>query len=340
MPSHLQAEQAAPRGPAVFQISAEPPLELSAYDRHSLQQSCIERLPGLVAQLEPHPAHSGDYEAHMHVLASEPIIEQLERSPAAEAMIDQAGSTLQHGLHFWEQETMKPPLFQFLVMAGPPGPEVEMAGYPTDPRVLIQVYRKRGQRLRGRVEVLFEDHEPHSFDLEVEQVRAAFFHRTAQSGHDDKGRPATRFVRSPIWWSVDKKPPVAALTGASPALEILRLQLSTYTDACKRRLFEQEEKRFGRVDIQRLERPLWRLDVAENAVVIAVGSVWASALAREHGHRLTRAELTSLVNMDASGVAELLAQYPPTQKGMAHLLGTYTAGPMVIVNRLGQVLDP
>lgn len=44
--------------------------------------------------------------------------------------------------------------------------------------------------------------------------------------------------------------------------------------------------------------------------------------------------------MDASGVAELLTQYAPTQKGMAQLLATYTHDPMVVVNRLGRVLDP
>ena len=85
MPSRIHAEPAAPRGPAVFSILAEPPLVLSAYDRHSLQESCMKRLPGLVAQLEPSAAHAGDYEAHVHVLASEPILEQLERSPAAGA---------------------------------------------------------------------------------------------------------------------------------------------------------------------------------------------------------------------------------------------------------------
>jgi len=338
LPAHAGPIEA--RGPAVFHISAEPPLELSAFDRHSLQESCIEKLPGLVAQLDSSSAHSGDYEAHVHVLAAEQIVENLERSPQAEAMLEQAGSTIQHGLHFWEQASMQPSRFQFLVMAGPPGPEAEMAAYPTDPRVLIQVFRKRGRRLHGRVEVLFENHESHPFDLAVDQVRTAEFSRSAQWGVDDQGRSVTRFVRTPIWWSVDKKPPISALVGSSPALEILRLQLSPYTDACKRRLFEQDEKRHGRVDIQRVERPRWRLGTAESAVVIAVGSVWLTALAREHGHRLTRAELTTVMNMHAPGVAELFAQYPPTQTGIAALLAAYTGDPMAIVNRLGRVLDP
>ncbi len=328
------------RGPAVFHISVEPPLELSAFDRHLLQESCIERLPRLVAQLDSSSAHFGDYEAHVHVLAAEQIVEHLERTPQAEAMLEGAWSTIQHGLHFWEQASLQPPAFQFLVMAGPPGPEAEMAGYPTDPRVLIQVFRKRGRRLHGKVEALFENHEPHPFDLAVDQVRTAEFSRTAQYGVDDQGRSVARFARTPIWWSVDKRPPISALVGCSPALEILRLQLSPYTDACKRQLFEQDEKRHGRVDIHRIERPLWRLDTAENAVVIAVGSIWFTALAREHRHPLTRVELTSVIDTHAPGVAELLAQYPPTQKGVAALLAAYTGDPMAIVNRLGQVLDP
>ena len=334
------AEPMEPRGPAVFHISADPPLELTAYDRHSLQESCIEKLPGLIAQLEPSPAHAGDYEAHVHVLSAEQITEHLERSPQAETMLGRAHSTIQHGLDFWGQVLTQPAQFQFLVMTGPPGTEAELAGYPTDPRVLIQVYRKRGRRLQGKVEILFEDHEPHSFELAVDQIRVAQFTRSAQWGVDDRGRAASRFVRTPIWWSVDRISPIAALAGSGPALETLRLQLSPYTDDCKRRLFEADEKQHGRVDIHRIERHLWRLDTAEAAVVNAVGSVWLTALAREHGHRLTPSELATMVDMHAAGVAELLAHYPPTQKGMTRLLAAYTGDPTAIVNRLGWVLDP
>jgi hypothetical protein len=327
-------------GPAVLQISAEPPVELGPYDRHFLQQSCLEQLPGLVATLGPGTAQWGDYETHVHVLAADPVLEHLERTPEAEAMLMRAAATIEHGLRFWEQEALQPPAFQFLVMTGAPGAEAQMGAYPADPRVFIQIYRKRGRRLRGKVEVHFERGAHQSFDLAVDQIRGAQFSRNAQWGTDPHGKSVTRFARTPIWWSVDKPPPIPALVGSGPALEILRLQLSPYTDACKRRVFEADEKQHGRVDIHRVERMLWRLDQAENAVVIAVASAWLLALASEHGHRLAPAELAVAVNMDAPGVAQLVAKYSPASKGVTPLLAAYTSDPAGVADRLGRVLDP
>jgi hypothetical protein len=327
-------------GPAVLQITAEPPVELGPHDRHSLQQSCLEQLPGLVASLGPAAADWGDYEAHVHVLAADPVLEQLERTPENEAMLARAGATIQHGLRFWEQAALQAPAFHLLVMTGPPGPEAQMGAYPADPRVFIQIYRQRGRRLRGKVEVHFDRGSHHSFDLAVDQIRAAQFSRSAQWGTDQHGKSVTRFIRTPIWWSVDKPPPIPPLVGSGPALEILRLQLSPYTDACKRRVFEADEKQHGRVEINRVERMLWRLDQAENAVVIAVASAWLPALAREHGHRLSPAELAVVASMDAPGVAQLVALYSPASQGVAPMLAAYTSDPMGVVDRLGRVLDP
>jgi hypothetical protein len=205
--------------------------------------------------------------------------------------------------------------------------------------VLIEVFRRKGQRIAGKVEILFENHEPHPFELAFTQMPTACFRRTAQWGHTETDSSVTRLLRTAIQWSVAKGVPDSVLIGVSPGLEVLRLQLSPYTDAQKRRLFEEHGRRFGHRDTQRLELPLWRLDMAENAVVIAVGRMWVDALAREHGRPLSLADVRQVVNVEAPGVAELLEKYPATREGAAALIAAYTADPMVMVTSLGPVLN-
>lgn len=330
-----------PRAPGLsaFHLSVEPPANVSQFDVHRLQQRCMQQLPGLVAKLDDHAAHTGDYEVHVHVVSVDPAVELLEPGATTDALLQRGLRTIQHGLRFWEHASLEPPRPLLLGAPAAVRPDVELGPYPGDPRVPIEVFRRKGQRLVGRVEILFEDHEPHPFDFAFEQKPTASFHRTAQWGHTEDDPSVTRLVRSAIQWSVDKPPSDPMLIGVSPALEVLRLQLSPHTDGQKRRLFEQHGERFGHRDIQRLERPLWHLDTAENAVVIAVGRMWLDALAREHGRELSPAEVRAALNLDAPGVAELLAEYPLAREGAAALLGAYTADPMAVVTRLGPVLD-
>jgi hypothetical protein len=307
---------------------------------HKFQQRCIEKLPEVLAHLDANPAHTGPYEVHATVLSVQPLVELLEPGATSDSLVQRGLRTIWHGLNFWEHSSLVPPLP--LLVGAPVAvlPDMELGPFPDDPRVVIEVFRRKGQRIAGRIEIVFENHEPHPFDLALEQLPAALFHRTAQWGHTATDSSVTRLVRSTIQWSVERGSSDPMLIGVSPALEVLRLQLSPHTDRQKRLLFEQHGERFGNRDAQRLERPLWRLDTAENAVVIAVGSMWVDALARERGGKLGLDELGKMMNMDAPGVAELLAEYPQTRAGAAALIGAYTADPFAVVARLGSVLDP
>ncbi|MFQ5599484.1 MAG: hypothetical protein ACE5G2_02890 [Candidatus Krumholzibacteriia bacterium] len=340
--AHSRATADPPQAPSlsVFHISAEPPAEVSQHVLRRLQESCIERLPELIALLDDSPAHAGPYEAHLHVVSVEQVVEHLEPDAAVDASIRRAFHTIQHGLRFWAHSSLQPPPRpQFLAIPSPLVPETQLGPYPEDPRAPIEVFRRRGERYVCRVEILFENHEPHPFDFEFDEVPTASFHRTAQWGSYPDGRSATRLLRWPIRWSLAKAPPDPVLNGVSPALELLRLQLSTYTDGQKRRLFERHGKRFGHRDTQRLERPLFLLDNAENAVVITVGWIWLSALAGDLHFDLSRPDVRAVMDLDAPGVAELLEAYPHTREGAAALIGTYTADPMAVIAKLGPVLD-
>lgn len=328
-----------PPGLAAIHMSVEPPADVSAFDVNRLQQQCMQQLPGWVAQLEDKASHHGDYEAVVHVVSVEPVVELLEPGGTAESLVQQGLRTVKHGLHFWEHPSLAAPNPLFMGAPTAVLPDLELGSYPEDPRVLIEVFRRKGVRILGRIEILFENHEPHPFDLKFEQMPTASFHRTAQWGHTKRDSSVTRVVRSAIQWSVAKAPPNPILIGVTPALEVLRVQLSPYTDRQKRRLFEEHGERFGRRDTQRLDRPLWGLDMAENAVVVAVGRMWVGALAREHGRELSPAELQAVADLDTPGVAELLRAYPPTREGAAALIGAYTEDPMAMVAKLGAAIE-
>ncbi len=331
---------AATQAPAlsVFHISVEPAAKVSKFDTYRLQQRCMEELPRAGGAANENPAHTGDYEAHLYVVSVEPFVELLEPGAAADSLVQRGLRTIRKGLGFWAH----PALATRPVFLGAPTavhPDLEMGPYPDDPRVLIEVFRRKGQRIKGRVEILFADHEPHPFELALVQMPTASFHRTVNWGYTDDDASVTVLARSPIQWSAGEVALEPMLLGANPALEVLRLQLSPYTDRQKRRLFELHGERYGHRDTQRLELPLWRLDMTENAVVIAVGCMWLDDLAREHGRELSAAEVDAVLNQGAPGVRELLEMYAATREGAAALIGSYTTNPVAVAAKLGSVLD-
>jgi hypothetical protein len=328
--------QAAPPALSMLEISAQPPIELSAYDRRLLQNTCVAQVEGILADLRGDPAHTGPYDLQLQVVGIEPVVEHLDLT-AGRIIAQRAVRTIQHALLFWDSPPLRMANPTLLIVPAPQVPDLEMGPFPGDPRVPVELYQKRSRRFACNVEVTFEGHGTHSKLIYLDHPQAIQFERSVQGGQDDAGRWVTRMVRHPIRWSATSIPADTMLTGVQPALEVLRLQLSAYTDREKQRLFEQygrSEKR----DREKFERPLWRLDAAEMAVARAVGRIWLDQLARDKRHQPPASQVDAMVKSDPA-VSRLLQEYPHTRDGALALVRTYTADPMAMVARLGPALD-
>jgi len=330
-------ESPAPPMLSALEIAADPPLELNEYDRRLLQNGCLQRLPEVMSDLQGDPAHVGPYDVLLQVTKIEALAEHLDPK-AGQVFARRALPTMRHGLLFWTVPplTMANPVLR--IVPAPEVPALQFGAFPEDPRLPIEVFRNRGRRFVCNVEVTFEGHGTHSKVLYFDHTQAIVFPRTVQGGEDEHGHFVTRVVREPIRWSASTAPADTLLIGVPAALEVLRVQLSSYTDRVKRGLFD----RYGQAkhrDRQAFERPLLHLDAAERAVVVTVGCMWVETMTRELHHRPREADLRSLSNRDVPGVMQLLSEYSATRDGAAALIAAYTSDPMALVTKLGPVLD-